>query len=174
MCPAGEYAGSDAAVANADAAAGSAIRDPGRDVTPDSTPHCKNDATNTRVARRTRRNSPADRTSVRQNSRSQPLVLTLALHQLLRRGSRSGRLLPPALPILPVLPASLLATAHAGAVTTARLHATPALRGTTARFAAIPRLRTRRHKLLLAVLEQATANPVTTPRLWPKRCRIVK
>jgi hypothetical protein len=101
-------------------------------------------------------------------------ALTLALHQLLGRGSPGGRLLTPALPILPVLPASLLATAHAGTVLTARLHATPTLRGTTARLAAITDLRMRRRKLPLASLEQAAAITVTTPRLWPKRCRIMK
>jgi hypothetical protein len=73
MCPAGEYAGPDAAAANANAAGGNAPRDPGRDVTPYSKPHCKNDATNACDARRTQRNSPAGRTSDRHNSRSNSL-----------------------------------------------------------------------------------------------------
>jgi len=101
-------------------------------------------------------------------------ALTLALRQLLDRGSLGDGLLTPALPIPLVLPASLLATARTGPVSTARLHATPTLRGTAARCAAIPRLRTRRHKLLLAPLEQATAIAVTTLRHWPKRWQILK
>jgi hypothetical protein len=52
--------------ANADAAADNALPDPARDATPSGRPHCKNAGTSAQAAPRTRRNNPADHTSVPQ------------------------------------------------------------------------------------------------------------
>jgi hypothetical protein len=50
-------------------ASANAIRDPGRDVTPIGTPHCKNDGSRSRPRPRTGRSSLADRTNRPQNLR---------------------------------------------------------------------------------------------------------
>jgi len=80
---------------------------------------------------------------------------------------RSGRLLTPPLPILPILLTPLLATGLAGPVTTARFDATPTLgRSTTLRIA-ITSLGTCRREPLFTALQQTTTVPAretTLPR----------
>lgn len=48
-------------------------RDPGRDVTPDGTPHCKNVGSHARGPRRTKRNNPAEHNAAAENLGSQEL-----------------------------------------------------------------------------------------------------
>jgi len=69
MCPATGNALLLAGMDHGGDANANAIRDPGRDVTPIGTPHCKNDDSMSRPRPRTGRSSPADRTNRPQNLR---------------------------------------------------------------------------------------------------------
>ena len=72
-CPAEPDAGASVAVASAGGAAGSAPRDPARDVTPGGTRASKNVARTAPAARPTGRNNPVARRAGSQNSRRRPL-----------------------------------------------------------------------------------------------------
>jgi hypothetical protein len=86
---------------------------------------------------------------------------------------RCGPFTPP-LPVTTVLSPPTLTARLALPIPTARPPTTPLLRRSGTRLTAIPRLRTWRHEQLLAPFEQATANPIATPRPWPKRCQTLK
>src|SRR5580658_5513297 len=66
-CPALALAASRADNACADAAPGSVLRDPPRDVTPSGTPHCKIACANVHAATRKARSNPAERTAIPKN-----------------------------------------------------------------------------------------------------------
>lgn len=86
-CPAAADAGADLACATRAAAGDSAPRDRARGVTPSDTPGCKNAGRSIRVAPKKSRNSPDDRTAVRNHLRPDRLGAgprTPEAHQLMR------------------------------------------------------------------------------------------
>ena len=102
-------------------------------------------------------------------------ALTLALRQLLGRGSAVDGLLAAALPIPTILFASLLATGRAGPVPPARLHPTPARRRATTLFVAITDLRMRRCEPPFAPLQKTTTGSTRRGRdLLPERREMMK
>jgi hypothetical protein len=89
-------------------------------------------------------------------------ALTLA-----RMGLRVFCLLAPAFSIAFVLPASLMATFVAGAITPAGLHATPPSGGESAVGAAVAALRMGGNEWVFTPLEQAPPKPTPGIWLWP-------